>query len=205
MRDGDPDRQAGFTLLEVLVATALAGLLSLMLLGGVQTGGQVLEKSGARADRLARLGAASAYLRSHLAAAVPLEARQDGGTAVRFEGRPDSLSFIGLASPWQAVGGYQAVTLRVAPRADGIALIADWQPDRPGETARSSTLLDDLAAAEFSYFGMAAGQSRAAWHDHWQNQPVLPGLIRLRLKLNDGREPPALLVAPRLTRGTADG
>ena len=44
------NRQAGFTLLEVLVAMALLGFLSTMLLGGVQLATRIMESSRRHSD-----------------------------------------------------------------------------------------------------------------------------------------------------------
>jgi general secretion pathway protein J len=198
--------QAGFTLIEVLVATTLLALLSFMLLGGIQLGARVMDKGAAYADRQSALATASDFVRAQLTALQPLARPASGGTApLAFEGRADGVSFVSLASPYQAVGGSQALALHTLAQAGGLGLVADWRPYRPQteeeNDARASVLLDHLASVEFAYFGLAGSDDAALWHADWVDQPALPALIRLRLVFLDGRRPPDLLVAPRLSSG----
>src|SRR5262249_39155067 len=70
--------------------------------------------------------------------------------------------------------------------------------DRSSLTSR--TLLGDVASVQFSYFGTAAGDQAARWHDDWANETALPRLIRVRVPFSadDGRVWPELTIAPRL-------
>jgi general secretion pathway protein J len=201
--------EGGFTLLETLIAVALLGLTVTLLLGGVQLGTRVLDSAGRRTDQGAELAAAAEFLRSRLAEAQPVTAkpRPDAKPKVVFDGRRDALALVRLASPYQAQGGYQRLTLGL-DRDPGIpALVAGAGPYREapdGEAeapARRSVLLADVATVEFAYFGRDAANRPPAWHQEWREQPDLPSLVRLRIAFRDGRQPPDLLVAPRLANG----
>ncbi len=72
-------RQRGFTLLEILVAVTLLGLLMAALFGGVRLGVRAWEASGARLDDDARLTAVQDFLRERLTQAYEVDGSVIGG------------------------------------------------------------------------------------------------------------------------------
>ena len=74
----------GFTLLELLVAITLLGLLMAALFGGLRLGARVWETGETRLDASARVQIVQDFLRQRLAEALPLEA------VVRAEDAPRS-------------------------------------------------------------------------------------------------------------------
>ena len=200
------DSQAGFSLVEMLVATALFGLLSSMMLGGLHLGTRVMESGAKRIEHTARESSGYELLRREIAQAQPLSLP---GTAERitlaFDGAPDTVTFVSLASPFRTVGGYQQITIRPEQG----KLLATWRPYvRTGETVsadgRDSVLLDGVAV-EFSYFGTLREEKAPRWHREWRNQESLPALIGIGVLYRDGRAAPSLMIAPRLAGGYIDG
>ena len=202
--------EGGFTLLEMLIAVALLGLTATLLLGGVQIGTRVLEGTTRRTDRSAEVAAALDFLRSRLAEAQPLSVKDaeqpEAKPKVAFDGAQNGLSLIRLASPYQAQGGYQRLSVSLAQGGGGPALVASAAPypplpDGAAGAPRRSILLADVAAVEFAYFGRDGENRRPVWHAEWHGRPALPLLVRLRIAFSDGRQSPDLMVAPRLAHG----
>ncbi|MCU0838021.1 MAG: prepilin-type N-terminal cleavage/methylation domain-containing protein [Rhodospirillales bacterium] len=210
---------AGFTLLELLVAMTVLALLTALLFGGLEFGTRVWKVGDAELERFARTDTAFALMRRTMMAASPklvFEARtgqdrraghrrSDGEPAVDFEGLPDGVRFVGPAPAAVLGGGLYRLAFGVIGQ-DGVGqLIFAWQPQTPEaerdpEAATSRVLLDGIARARFAYFGTARDDDAAQWHDRWQNQPTLPMIVSVQVEFQPGdrRVWPQLLVAPML-------
>jgi general secretion pathway protein J len=200
--------QAGFTLLEVLVAMALLGLLSTMLLGGVQLATRIMDSSRRHSDAAATLPAAYDFLRAQITQTLPIarENLRPDQRALDFDGGSESLRIVTLAPshlPPAAMGdsAYQSLLLQHEATHNSNSVVIAWQPYwRGGENVqqtavRRSVLFEAITALEISYFGTPDGRQAAAWHREWKNRPNLPKLVRIRLG-RDGKEPlPDLIVA----------
>lgn len=186
------DTQSGFSLVEMMVATALFGFLSAMTLGGLHIGTRVMETGAKRIESNARTHSGYDFLRREIGGAQP----------VAFDGGPDRLSFITLASPYRPAVGYQQITLTPEPG----RLVATWRAytreGGAGDAPRESVLLDNVTA-EFSYFGTIEGERAPRWHRAWRGKAP-PALVGIALFHPDGRMAPGLMIAPRLGGGPAD-
>jgi general secretion pathway protein J len=197
-------RDAGFTLLELLVAVTLFALLSVVLFGGLRFGIRASEIGTARLDWSAEIAAASGFLRNQLADAQPLE-RDSGGDqkVVAFDGEADSVEFVASPPAHLAAGGWHVLRLALERARDGNRLVLSWRlvrgdPDATeASPAQRTVLLERVASVELAYFGAPNEGDAPAWHDRWQDAAVLPALVRLRLGFADGRQAPELLVALR--------
>lgn len=209
--NGTPRRTAGFTLLELLVALVLLGLMSTMALGGVRLGARTWETVTAKAEDNGRAQMVRAFLARELAQAVPVFV-PDGGDERRlaYEGGRESLIFVAPLAPHFGLGGFQRLELVIADDdpATGKRLILKRRPfhrddelDTPGEEDEEiHLLLDGMEEAEFTY--RESGRDGAAvWSNDWRGRDRLPALVRLRVTFTAGRKAvwPDLLVAGRIT------
>lgn len=198
--------EAGFSMIEMLVAMTLFGFLSIMLIGGLHLGTRVMETGAKRIDQTARTSSGYEFLRREIAQAQPLpRLGEANNAAIEFDGTSDSMTFITLASPLRAAGGYQQLALHPM---NG-SLVATWRPyvrvigDTPaGE--RDSVLFGDVVV-EFTYYGALANETAPSWHREWRNQAKLPALIGIDMRHGDGRPSPGLMIAPRIVGGPVVG
>jgi general secretion pathway protein J len=206
-----PDREAlGFTLVELLIAITLLGLLMVMLFGGLRFGTQATTAASSIVVRTSEIATAYGFLREALGNAQPLPV--DDATPqprVMFDGDADHLEFVALPPGHLAPGDFHRlyVGLDDAPRSnDGgrRPLMLRWNgvPRGPGASepvaVPPSILRDRVGRVEFAYFGPGENGEPAAWQPRWQAAKSLPDLVRIRITFGDGWKAPELIVAPRL-------
>ncbi|HEX3500516.1 MAG TPA: prepilin-type N-terminal cleavage/methylation domain-containing protein [Stellaceae bacterium] len=205
---GPDQKSEGFTLVELLIAVTLLGLLMVMLFGGLRFGTRAMTAATTTVDRTADLASAYGFLREVLGNAQPLPIEGAGPQPpIRFEGDQHHMELVVLAPTNLGPGGFRIVEIgledppakpRLVLRWGGAPRGADAAPEIP-----PSVLLDRLAQVDFAYFGAIADGQAAAWHTSWQAAKSLPRLVRLRVILEDRRALPELLVAPRLADDSA--
>jgi general secretion pathway protein J len=199
-----PGRQGGFTLLELLVALVVLGMLVIGLTQGVRAG---LTMWGAQTRRLgetAELDAGARVLR-RLLNGIPSEPQGGVGRAasgtVKLEGHPDSLAFVGDLPTGLGTTRRANITLELVQG----RLVMHWTPRRHEQTTTpdpepiETELIRGVAHLDFAYWGSPSGNEPAGWQTQWDSQG-LPGLIRVRLGFVNGdrRRWPDLIAAPQL-------
>ncbi len=197
-------RPAGFTLLEVLVALVVLGLLMVGLTQGVRTGLALRQAQVHRLDALAETGSVMRLLRTLLSR---LPVMPDGNTLVAtaagaaFRGEADRVSFVGDMPTGLGTTRRAEMTLSVVDQ----RLTLSWVPHLHERLltalppATQTVLLGGVERLDLAYWGsLAAGQPQA-WQTRWESAEA-PELIRLRLRFakGDRRRWPDLIVAPRL-------
>jgi general secretion pathway protein J len=198
---------AGFTLLEILVAVTLLGLLSIALFGAVNAGA----KGWGRAERHAAAStdatAVRDLLRRMIISAKPVFASTDPSTAtVAFEGDASSLVLIGTLPDALAPGLQGQQRIFLATVGGQRTLMLAWRLDLPsadGGTLPETLvpLLDHVGTVRFAYFGPSADGSTRGWSDTWSNRRALPSLVNVHIESADKTLPPwpDLIAAPVAT------
>jgi len=183
--------RAGFTLVELLVALTLLGLIALLVTGALSFGARSWERTAARSSAINETVAVQNFLRQRIAA---MEAgRLAAGTA-------DGLSF---RAPWLgalAGGGTYDYALTIIPDDDLFRLEMTWEPrDSLAEgLSDGRTLLTQIRSANFSYFGDRGETGESGWHETWTDGARLPELVALELVFADpARRWPRFTVALR--------
>jgi len=193
----------GFTLLELMVALAILGLLSLMLFGGLRFGFRSWERETAHANAVADIGIAQGFLRRSIANAYPIFQLDGEGKRVNpFVGSIDQLEFL-APTPASAGGGgrdrYRIGTHTANGRTD---LVVWSQPELVANPdKRSMTILvpgiRDLA---IDYFGRQGSDDANQWYGNWGDSTHPPQLVRVEVGFvaDDFRTWPDFVVAPHI-------
>jgi general secretion pathway protein J len=205
----------GFTLLELLVAITLLGLLMAALLGGLRLGARVWETGEDRLQASARVQVVQDFLRQRITEALPYEVSmlaEGGQPEFAFRGAADEVRFAG-ALPEQLGAGVYLMQLTLAEGGeDGRRrdLVLRWQPlDPEGESPEDPPepeeriLLEGVDGLELAYFGTYVQREAPAWWPDWPSeQDAFPGLVRIQVVFaeDDLRRWPELVIHPTVDR-----
>lgn len=188
---------AGFTLLEVLVATAVAAVLVALL-------AQMVD--GLRRARASTVAAWSAgagvmidadVIASLLRNALPVPGNRP---ELAFVGRNNELRFSAAApQAWREAGTVRVVMKVEQDRVDAVRIVVELSALTGSQSQVPSrhVLMSHLKAASFAFAERSASATVAEWTD----KSRLPGLIRLDASpLDPGAAPISVLAAPRRQR-----
>lgn len=177
----------GFTLVELLLALALTGLVALLLLSATRMAALGVNRVSAQAERLEARRNLEELLRRELSAAIASPLLPNAPPLV---GGPDKLEFLSLAEDSGA--GLYRVSLAV----DGRSLVLNRRRNgAAGDSAPERTVLAPrLASFAIAYFGAPAETAEPHWQESWEGSRTLPKLVRITIDTGDGIVRPPLVV-----------
>jgi general secretion pathway protein J len=204
-------KRNGFTLIELLVSLALLGLTSAMLLAGLGSTRQVVERANRRIATGESIVTAQTIMRDRIENMVTSTRFDTQAPVVDLRGGPNIVSFFAPAAPAErpsSVARYRL--LRSAPGDVVLYAVSDLS-DRvnayaPGEAGWTPTvLLTGVAALDMGYFGAAPPDNQRRWRSEWVERQQPPELIRVRIAFEPGdtRRWPELIVRPAATVNSA--
>ena len=205
-----PSEQAGFSLLEMLIALALLSLITTLILTAIQGTGRALDVANRQVQE-GSIGAAQLVLRQILSQAQPIKrAAERVEDASLLEGIPERLRFVTSYAAGGQYGGLydtEIATAASAERTTAVDLVVQQSLYRrvaPGTAlvpprGRQATILKSVAKVSVRYFGRADEDAQPDWAPTWTNKSRLPTLIALDVQFPEGdpRKWPQLIVAIR--------
>jgi general secretion pathway protein J len=196
---------AGFTLVELLIALLLFSLLSMALFGSIRAGTAAWSRATSRADESDHDLHAQDLLRHLIENAYPLYLSDNAKSGhVDFAGSESSLSFLSDAPMALGKGGRSRINLTVEQHGDRVDLLIEAKPELAivnDETEKArKPLLTGASLVAFAYFGKTPADQSVTWQNDWANRAELPRLVRIeaRFQANDERDSLDFIVAPRI-------
>lgn len=220
MRRFTAARCGGFTLVELLIALSLLGLIMMLLFGGLRLSSRSWEGIEQRVQRTEEVRLARSFLQRAL-----LQARKVNWTHERrlyplFFGSGDQVEFVTPLSGHVGLSGLYVVRIALVDRdqrqdlvlqrwlfnpevLQGGGEIPEWRPLQPPGNLKiphdgplgvygTTLLLRDPGALQLSYFGTLQAHKEMGWHQEWDAQPTLPLLVKIGF--GDDSEWPDLIV-----------
>lgn len=178
-RPGD----AGFTLLELLVAMAILALLASALVGITRFAVQAWERTALHSASAERIVRVDRTLRRQLTAMVSAGALGEAaGRPPLFFGAKDGFGWVARTPALAGPPGLYGQRARFVP---GHGLILEsWALDRPDRIETAPLAQADRV--RFDYFGAMTVQEPPHWHDRWAAGPIPPRLVRIRFSADSG-------------------
>lgn len=203
MRARPPHNQAGFTLLELMIALAILGLLSIMLFGGLRFGLRAWERESAHANAVSDIGIAQGFLRRSIANAYPIfQLDSEGKRLNPFMGGSSQLRFLAPAPASVGGGGRERFLIGTKTEGARTDLVVWSQPELAIDLNKQAKtiLVPGIRALSIGYFGREGDDEAAQWHDSWEDASHLPQLVRLGVDFasDDFRSWPDLVIATRI-------
>lgn len=197
--------EAGFTLLELLIAMTLLGLLMVVVLGGLRFGARAWERNEAHTMATDDIRQAQSLLRREIAHAYPyfiMKQEDLTNRHVDFKGTESEMTFLAPAPAALGGAGWAHVTFEEVAVGGKPALVMSATPElSTASSPARDILLQGLKSLAFSYFGPDEPGGPSSWHDDWDQVKWMPQLVRVtaEFEAGDARMWPELLVAPRIS------
>lgn len=207
----------GFTLLEVLLATALLALALTLAYGALRAAVGSVRSGEALIERTDEVRVTQEFLRRQFAHAMPLafEQLEDGGERKLFEADAEAVRFVAPMPGYLSRGGPHVQWLRIERGRDGMALLFDhvqlngYDPEqpKPDDARPPVVLLEGIRSAAFEFRALDETGELGDWTDVWEDPQQMPLMVRLLVEFDSGdaRMWPALEVPLRLAAAAGQG
>ena len=194
------NREAGFTLIEVLIGVALLAMLATLIASGTRLAGRAWNSAERQTAEIDDMDAVQGLLRRTIARARPSFAGADpADITVAFSGEPDTLSLVSAQPGTQDNGPWVRERFFLTGTGKARALFMSWSTG--SASVAEAKLLDHVATIRFAYFGAPHPGEPSVWLDQWTDRDRLPELVRVAVE-RDGSSFaawPELVVATRIT------
>jgi len=181
-------RPGGFTLLELLVALTLMGLILVVLYSGLRLALNSSDSGEQRAEATQRLRLVQEFLRRQLAQSMSVfELNDQQEPKVVFSGQADGVEFVAPMLAQLGQGGLYRIWIGAS---DG-RLRMRWRLYRPNDPEpgeeRETILLEGVSTTEWAYFGPERENDPRppSWRSAWSSSERRPLLVRLNLTWGD--------------------
>ncbi|HET7845406.1 MAG TPA: prepilin-type N-terminal cleavage/methylation domain-containing protein [Xanthomonadales bacterium] len=191
-------RSHGFSLLEVLLALVLLGLLMAGALTGIRTATRSLESGESLIERTNKIRVAQEFLRRQIsnALALPFEVKQPTGEPVVMLGERDELTWVSGMPGHMSRGGAYVQRLTFERGNNGTQLVFRHAIPKP-VTERSPgddlfedaerepvILLEHIRSARFEYRALDDRGRLGDWKDDWDMPGRSPLLVRVEIEFD---------------------
>jgi general secretion pathway protein J len=218
----------GFTLVELVIALALIGLISLLLFAGLRLGTRAWEGVEAAAERTAEPRIARNFLERALTQARPARLTYDAEQILVFAGDAQNLELVAPLSEHVGIPGLYVLRLSLQEERlvltrwllhpdvlEGFGDVPPWEPfadgggpaaagsldqDRAAGAHGTTLLLDAVEELEITYFGVAEGEQDPGWHGEWLDQSRMPMAVRVHMTTREQTWPDMLIRLPALVQ-----
>jgi general secretion pathway protein J len=189
-------RQRGFSLLEVMLAILLLGLLLAGAYSGITSAVRSMRSGEAVIERVDKVRTVQEFLRHQISRILPFPYAQQGTTTpIVFEGDGKFMRFVAPMPGYLSRGGAYVQTLTLAQGDDGgmqlvftSTLLNGFNKDKNKASEDSTVvLLDHIEDGTFRYRGLNQQGELMKWGDGWKDSTTTPLLVGVDLRLADGR------------------
>jgi general secretion pathway protein J len=192
MRIAQKGRAGGFTLVELLLAVTLMGMLLALAYGGFRAATRAADRGQEILEDGGRIRMAHQFVRRQLNQMLPLAFAEDENEGLRlvFVGDARRILFVGPMPGYLGFGGPQVQELALVDDDDGMALVLNHALlqgfEEPLLYERDPVLLlDKIESGSFSFLGLDENGEPLPWATSWGDPDMLPEAVALDLEFRD--------------------
>jgi len=186
---------AGFTLIEVVLALTIFALMGAILYGALALAQKAVERSQVRFEKNQQMRAFADLMGSYVRSSHPYRATPQD-PAIYYQGEEEQLSFVSASS--LALGGRGMALVRISWQegegGEGALTLSEELPVRLGEEGgvggqRNSVVLRErIKQLRFTYLDPQSDGGQ--WEERWDaaERKVLPRAVRLSYRTDAGKE-----------------
>jgi general secretion pathway protein J len=201
---GSAASAAGFTLIEVLLATVLLAAALTLAFATLRAAGATVQRGEAMAARNERIRAVSEFLRRRIGGAqgIVFDLDQASGASRRFGGEMERMRFVADLPDYLGRGGPHLHELVVVRSGKDMALLVDFTMVMAGQTIAERNarppepLADGLRSVEFAYRTLGKRGVPGPWLYTWEHPEALPLQVRVRIEDAQGAWPDMVVALP---------
>ena len=195
--------QRGFTLIELVVATALLATMMLLMYSGLTFSLRGWDAGAANGQRIADRRIGENFLRRELSEIFPMRWKDPTVLRLAFEGETQRVRFVSSRPADVTGGGLSLVGLEVEAGADSrdrSLVMRRAMPDDdakdfgPLDRAKGTVILAGVDSVAFSYFGSETDFTDPKWSDSWTYAGRVPQMVRMRIRTTEGTVLPEMVV-----------
>ena len=207
-------REAGFTLIEIVVALVLLAIMMVLLYAALNFSVRSWDAGDAAGRRVVDRRIGENFLRREISELFPMRWKTPTmpHLAFAFEGEKDHLRFVSSRPAGIQQGGLSLVAVEVQaespPSRRKNLVMRRAMPDddqtsfAPLDAAKPTLLVEGVDSVSFEYFGAENDFTPPQWSDSWKWPARIPEMIRVRIQADDGPQPEMLM---RVTLGEEAG
>jgi general secretion pathway protein J len=184
-------RSSGFTLLEVLLAMSLLGMMMILLFSALSIGSKSWMQGEKKLAIVSEKTVVYQFFRRYLSTIQPLQDQTDDRKKVlSFNGEPQRLQFVSMLPISSGRYGFQNFIIEPDPQ-DTEQLLVKITPFYPAADGRDwksedVVLLSGVDDFQITYFGLTdEGGGDPLWTERWEQKTTLPLLIKILIVLQD--------------------
>ena len=197
-------RARGFTLIEMVVALVLLGVMMVLLYDGLTFALRSWDAGDANGRRVVDWRISENFLHREVSEIYPMRWKDPMQLRYAFEGGRDAVRFVSSRAAAAGQGGLSLVSVSVEddPKTSGTRslvmrrVLAD--PDASDFSAldgvQPTVLVEDVDSVAFSYFGAENDFTDPQWMDEWKWPGRMPVMIRIAAKGSGGAPMPDIVI-----------
>jgi general secretion pathway protein J len=183
-------KQSGFTLIEILLATALMATIMALAYGGLRASTRAAFRGEEYIANVQNMRMAHQFVRRQLNQVLPLAFLSDEEDRITFEGESDRITFVGSMPGYLGYGGPQVQSLALEPGFNGLELVLRHLPlsasfDGSLEDTEAVVLLEGIEDGRFSFLGRDQLGDIGNWESRWEQVEEPPESVSLELELDE--------------------